>query len=135
MSLPILTILADQMNSKSEVPESLLVALDKRYQDEVRNWWEALSESQQIDFLSVARDSPNRIASPLDMDELNDDERANDWYEYVVNQDARFYYDRSQPPDPGTLHHIVYPIIAPVSNAADVQVVSYLLTTPRRAKG
>ena len=120
------------MNTENSVPESLMVAVEKRYKADIQQWWESLTDEQRMEFMAIACLSPEKIAKPRELEAVNsDDDEVNEWYEYVVNQDVRFYFDRSQAPNPkDTGHSIVFPIIAPVSNAAEIEVVSHLLTNP-----
>lgn len=114
------------------LPESLVISLDKRHSDSVVEWWEGLTDEERREFLEIAALTPSRIASPVAAEcSEADDETPNEWYEYIINQDVRFYFDRS---DPQGNYNIVYPIMTPISIAADVEVVSHLLTNPRRRK-
>jgi hypothetical protein len=110
---------------ESDVPESLMIALESRHHDAVRAWWHALSDDQRADFLTVAVLAPDEIAHAISPEEEQDIEEANDWYEYLVNQDVRFYFDRSHPQGN---YNMAYPIIAPICSASDARVVSHLLT-------
>ena len=111
--------------SDQSIPESLMIAVDKRHHKDVQEWWARLTDKRRADFLEIAALSPEQISTPLPSndDESNQDE-TNEWYEYIVNQDVRFYFDRS---DPQGNYNIVHPIMTPISNAADIEVVSHLL--------
>lgn len=114
------------------VPESLLIALDKRHQDAVLDWWTQLSNEERNEFLEVAALAPEQISALISDNSDIDDEEPNEWYEYIVNQDVRFYFDRSNPQGN---YNIVSPIMTPIGNAAEIEVVSHLLTTPSRRIG
>lgn len=119
----------------STIPNSLMIALDKRHHNCVVEWWATLTEKERAEFLEVAASSPAdrfQPVSPFNSDsDFDSEEEPNEWYEYLVNQDVRFYFDRS---DPQGNYNIVYPIISPISTAADIEVVSHLLTNPRRQR-
>jgi len=118
----------------SFAPPSLMVAVEKQHHAAVHEWWRGLSDGEQAEFLEVLAANPEQICTPITPEDLEMDEAPDDWgewYEYIVNQDARFYYDRSNPT--GT-YNIVYPIISPISNAADIEVVNHLLFNPKRAR-
>ena len=120
-------------NKHQPAPESLTIAVDKRHHRTVLDWWARLTDEQRADFLEVATLSPEQIAAPLNSADADvGDEEPDEWYEYIVNHDVRFYFDRS---DPQGNYNIVYPIMTPISNAADIEVVSHLLTNPRRQRG
>lgn len=114
------------------LPESLVIALEARHIAAVERWWQGLTSQQQTEFFEVAlrshSDEPNHTSlGQLDSD---DDESPDDWYEYVVNQDARFYFDRANGEQ--TFHgYVVYPVISALSVAEDVEVVSHILRRPQ----
>ncbi|TWT73083.1 hypothetical protein [Allorhodopirellula solitaria] len=112
------------------LPESLVISLDNQHNDAVVEWWRTLTNEERGEFLDIAALTPSKIADPVpaECSEV-DDGTPNEWYEYIINQDARFYFDRS---DPQGNYNLVYPIVTPISNAADIEVVSHLLTNPRR---
>jgi hypothetical protein len=110
---------------KRDVPESLMIAVEPGHREAVRSWWHALSDEQRAEFVAVASMTPEEISSPVVPEDEQEVEDANEWYEYLVNQDVRFYFDRSNPQ--GT-YNVVDPIIAPISSASDASVISHLLT-------
>lgn len=119
---------------ESFAPAALMVALEKQHHAAVHEWWRSLSDDTQAEFLEVLAANPEHLCTPVTPEDLEFDETPDDWgewYEYIVNQDARFYYDRSNPI--GT-YNIVYPIISPISNAADIEVVNHLLSNPKRSQ-
>ena len=122
------------MDASQSVPESLLVSVDQRSKHAIELWWESLTADQRSEFLQIASFAPETIARPLDLDDLGGDKEPNEWFEYVVNQDLRFYFDRSDPPENDAHHHVVYPIMVPISTAAEIEVVNHLLYSPRRER-
>lgn len=124
------------MDNQQSIPESLTIAVEKRHHRKVIDWWSRLTDGDRADFLTVASLSPEQIATQpqaVDADADTDagDDEPSEWYEYIVNQDVRFYFDRS---DPQGNYNIVSPILTPISNVADIEVVSHLLTNPRRQR-
>ena len=112
------------------IPDTLLIAVDDTFTADIQCWWNELTTAQQNDFLEIAHFEPETIAAPFDSNV--EESETNEWFEYIVNQDLRFYFDRSDPPENPGQHQLVYPIIRPISCAADVKVVSHLLYSPRR---
>lgn len=125
--------MSEEGQHQDQVPQSLLIALDECHYSTVINWWASLTENEQTAFLEVATLAPEQIAESTAVEDGElEDGAVSEWYEYIVNQDVRFYFDRSNPQGS---HQVVYPIMTPISNAADVQVLSHLLTNPRRQTG
>jgi hypothetical protein len=108
---------------EADVPESLLIEVESRHHEAVRAWWHALSDDQRAAFSAAAFMESEEIFNCIPTEDEPDFE-ANEWYEYLVNQDLRFYFDRAHPQGN---YNVVYPIIAPISSASDVAVVSHLL--------
>ncbi|MBD3674152.1 MAG: hypothetical protein HUJ26_11575 [Planctomycetaceae bacterium] len=115
----------NEHSEKTPVPDSLLVALEERHVPAVLDWWNGLTESQQREFVVDARNEPDGIATQTNIESSAEEDDPNEWYEYVVNQEMRFYFDRSRP---YSSYNIVEPILAPISAAADIKIVSHLLT-------
>jgi hypothetical protein len=110
----------------------LVIALDEKHIPAVELWWQGLTEEQRTAIFEVCiscePEQPNENLP--DDPEADEGEPQNDWYEYVVNQDARFYFDRSI--GERTSHgNIVYPTLSAVSAAADVAMVSHILKRTR----
>lgn len=108
-----------------------MIACNGEHLDEVHRWWESLTEDARAEFLSMATITPESLGTAVTSGNDEDADEHSEWYEYIVNQDVRFYYDRSNPQGDG-FFKIVYPIISPVSSSADAFVVSRLLTRPDR---
>lgn len=117
--------MSNQLPHETPVPDSLVVALDERHVPAVIDWWNRLTADQQREFLDDATHEADHIATQAHTEFLADDDDPNEWYEYVVNQDMRFYFDRSRPVGN---YNIVYPICTPISASADIKIVSHLLT-------
>ncbi|QDU57902.1 hypothetical protein [Aeoliella mucimassa] len=111
--------------SRLPVPESLAIAVDDHDRAAIERWWNELTAAQQAEFLEVATYEPDRIATRVDTTVGEGADPYDEWYEYLVNQDLRFYFDRSQPIGS---YNVVFPILQPLSVAADIKVVSHLLT-------
>ena len=121
----------DRKTRSASIPESLVVAIDDRDVDAVTQWWEDLSDEQRQSLLDDAMHRPDTIATQAVLPDASDDEQVDEWYEYVVNQDMRFYFDchNGQQTSHG---YLVHPFLAAISAAADTRVVSHILTRKRR---
>lgn len=114
------------------LPDSLIVAIDPEQVPVVARWWSDLSSDQQRDVFELLSREAN--SGVVDETEPHQDERTSespdDWYEYVVNQDARFYFDCANGVQ--TSHgYLVSGMISAVSAAADAEYVSHILTRKR----
>lgn len=114
----------------SNLPESLAIALDARHLQQVESWWNQLDESERLEFINLASTEPNAIFEPLNSTEQEDAE-TNDWFEYVVNRDARFYFDavNGQQTSHGWLSNFT---MMPIGLAADAHVISHVLSRPQK---
>lgn len=115
----------DEHSDQTPVPVSLVVTLEERHVPAVIEWWNGLTENQQREFVDEAKNEPDEIATQTNTESSEDDDEPNEWYEYIVNQEMRFYFDRSRP---YSNYNIVEPILAPISTSADIKIVSHLLT-------
>lgn len=115
----------DEHSDETPVPDSLVVALEERHLPAVIEWWNGLTETQQREFVDEAKNEPDEIATQTNTEPSDEDDDPNEWYEYIVNQEMRFYFDRSRP---YSHYNIVEPILAPISTSADIKIVSHLLT-------
>ena len=120
--------LSARMNS--DLPESLTIALDARHLNQVDAWWSQLTESERLDFLSLANSASQATFESMESTTQDDDE-TNDWFEYVVNQDVRFYFDTAngQQTSHGWMSNFT---MTPIGLAADAQVISHVLSRPKR---
>lgn len=108
------------------IPNHLIVAIEAQHLAAVTQWWNGLSSADQAQLLNDATNQPEGIASRVEMESLEEGEETNEWYEYVVNQDMRFYFDRHNGEQ--TSHgFVIYPMLSAVSTAADARVVSHIL--------
>ncbi len=115
-----------QRSNENSVPDFLVVAVEDRHVAAVTEWWNGLTDVQRHELLDDATNQPNNIATQTDLEQSLDDEEPNEWYEYVVNQDMRFYFDRHNGCQ--TSHgYIVYPMLSAISAAADANVISHVL--------
>jgi hypothetical protein len=111
---------------RDPVPNHLVVAIEEQYLAAVTDWWNSLSSADQSQLLDDATNQPKDIASRVEIESLDDRDETNEWYEYVVNQDMRFYFDRHNGEQ--TSHgYRIYPMLTAVSTAADASVVSHIL--------
>ena len=102
--------------SRVPIPPSLAIAINESDVSAISSWWNELTIEQQLEFLALANLEPESIATHVYVDPSDKVESENDWYEYVVNQDMRFYFDRSHPDGS---YNIVYPILSPISASSD----------------
>jgi hypothetical protein len=110
---------------KPDIPESLMIAVESRHYEVVRDWWHDLSDDQRAEFLAIAVLRPEEISQSVAAEDESPLDDVNEWYEYLVNQDVRFYFDRSNPQGD---YNLLCPTLAPASSAADADVVRQLLT-------
>ena len=115
----------------SELPSCLAVACEDQHLDDVHRWWDSLQEEARAEFLATAVLAPESIGTVVSSSATDEPSEYDEWYEYIVNQDVRFYFDRSKPQGDG-FFKIVYPTIVPISASADAFVVSQLLTRPKK---
>ena len=115
----------------SELPKSLSIALDAKHIQAVENWWNQLTDVEQRDFIETASSESSVAFEPLSALGPTDDREPNEWYEYVVNQDVRFYVDvaNGKQTSHGWLTSFT---INAIGNAADAQFVSHVLSRPDR---
>ena len=111
------------------LPESLVISLDKRHNDSVVEWWETLTDGERGEFLDVAALTPSKIADPVPIEcsEIDDGKhRTNGTSTSLIKMYASTSIDLTRRAN----YNLVYPIMTPISNAADIEVVSHLLTNP-----
>ncbi len=112
----------------ASIPQSLLIAVSEKQIAAIDDWWNGLTASQREEFVDAAVNKP--VAELESLSVHATEEHAipqNDWYEYVVNQDARFYFDRSNGVQ--TSHGFkISSTIATLSIATDVKLVSHILS-------
>ena len=114
------------------LPDSLIVAMDADQVPVVELWWSNLSSDQQRDVFDLLSHEANcGIVDEIEPNEGESKaESPDDWCEYVVNQDARFYFDCSNGVQ-SSHGYLVSGMISAVSAAADAEYVSHILTRKR----
>jgi hypothetical protein len=118
--------MTSQLEDENPLPQSLVVAVEESQVAAVVAWWNGLTETQRHELLDDATNQPDNIANQTDIGCSSDHDEPNEWYEYVVNQDMRFYFDRHNGCQ--TSHgFIVYPMLSAISAAADANIVSHVL--------
>jgi hypothetical protein len=113
----------------SDLPESLSIALDAKHLQSIEAWWNQLTDVEQRDFIGTASTEPELVFEPLPATAESDDGEPNEWYEYVVNQDVRFYLDvaNGEQTSHGWLTKFT---MTPIGLSADAQIVSHILSRP-----
>ena len=117
----------DQRSNEDPLPDSLVVAIDERHLAAVAEWWNDLTDDQRHELLDDATNRPESIANQTDLDQAFDDDVSNEWYEYVVNHEMRFYFDMHNGCQ--TSHgYMVSPMLSAISASADAKIVSHILS-------
>lgn len=113
----------------SDVPDSLRIVCDSRHGEAIEEWWQSLSDEDRSEFLAIANLPSESLGNQVDQgneeEEMNDG--TDDWYEYIVNHDVRFYLDRS---DPQGNYNLVDSVIAPLDAASDAFELRHLHRNP-----
>lgn len=114
-----------------KIPQSLTIALNEQHLEVVKNWWASLSDADQNDFVATAVENPLDIFEPLSAAFPPAETEPNDWFEYIVNQDVRFYLDikNGAQTSHGWLTNFT---ISPIPLGTNGKVISHVLSRPKK---